>query len=58
MDPNGSEMKVVVDMVKFNVVMYMNGREFATARIQRHLRKERLVAYVEINYPGDYMYWN
>jgi hypothetical protein len=56
--PNGVEIRVVVDMNRYEIKWYMDRVEIASTRIQKHLRRERLVAYLEINYSGDVVYWN
>lgn len=56
--PNGVEIRIVVDMTKHWVKWYMDKREIASTDLGEHLKKERLVAYMEINYTGDKVYWN
>ncbi len=48
--PNNVEMRIVVDMDKFTVTWFMDKKEIATTVIGEHLRKDRLVAYLEFNY--------
>jgi hypothetical protein len=56
--PNGVEIRIVVDMTKHWIKWYMDKREIASTMIGEHMRKERLVAYLECNYEGDRIYWN
>jgi hypothetical protein len=56
--PNEVEIRISVDMNKYTVTWYMDRKEFATTIIQKHLRGQRLVAYLEINYAGDVVYFN
>jgi hypothetical protein len=48
--PNGVEIRIVVDMDKGTVKWFMDRREIASTVINKRLRGERLVAYLEINY--------
>ncbi len=56
--PNGVEIRIVVDMNRFTIKWYMDRKEIGATVIGEHLRRERLVAFLEFNYEGDKVYWN
>lgn len=45
-------------MNRFTIKWYMDRKEIGATVIGEHLRRERLVAFLEFNYEGDKVYWN
>lgn len=55
---DGVEIRVVVDFMNKLIKWYIKGVEIASTYIGKQLLDLRLVPYIQINYPDDYVTFN